>query len=134
MKEKAELVRGWLRKAEGDGLAMDVTLRARALEAACFHAQQAAEKHLKAFLTHKEVPFPYTHNLTRLVELCARVDSEFRSLLPQVEPLTPYAVRPRYDPSFSPTKEDADWARSAALAVRDFVLARLSKDILSTKE
>jgi HEPN domain-containing protein len=69
MKEKAELVLGWLRKAQSDGVALDVTLRARALDAACFHAQQVAEKCLKAFLTHYEVPFPYTHNLTKLVEL-----------------------------------------------------------------
>jgi HEPN domain-containing protein len=60
MKGKAELVLGWLRKAESDNVALDLTLRARALDAACFHAQQAAEKYLKAFLTHHELPFPYT--------------------------------------------------------------------------
>jgi hypothetical protein len=31
-----------------------------------------------------------------------RVDAHFRALLPQVEPLTPYAVRLRYDDSFWP--------------------------------
>jgi HEPN domain-containing protein len=116
MKEKAELVRGWVRKGDGDRLALDVTLRAGALEAACFHAQQAVEKYLKAFLTHRGVPFPYSHNLAKLVELCAGVDSEFRSLLPTVEPPTPFAVRPRYDPSFSPSERIADESRSAALA------------------
>jgi hypothetical protein len=34
MKEKAELVLGWLRKAQSDSVALDVTLRARALDAA----------------------------------------------------------------------------------------------------
>jgi HEPN domain-containing protein len=86
MKEKAELVRGWLRKAQSDEVALDVTLCARALDVACFHAQQAAEKYLKAFLTYHEAPFPYTHNLSKLVELCAQIDSDFRSLVPQVEP------------------------------------------------
>jgi HEPN domain-containing protein len=74
MKEKAELVLGWLRKAESDTVALDLTLRARTLDAACFHAQQATEEYLKAFLTYYEAPFPYTHNLTKLVELCAQVD------------------------------------------------------------
>lgn len=118
------MVRGGLRKAESDTLALDVTLRSGALDAACFHAQQAAEKYLKAFLTQEDVTFPYTHNLTRLIELCAGIDADFRSLLPRVEPLTPYA---RYDPSFSPTREAAEESRSAAQAVREFVLNRLSK-------
>jgi HEPN domain-containing protein len=134
MKEKAELVLGWLRKAQSDGVALDVTLRARALDAACFHAQQVAEKYLKAFLTHHEVPFPYTHNLTKLVELCAQIDIEFRSLLPQVEPLTPYAVRPRYDASFWPNQEAAEEARSSARAVLEFVLHRLPDDIRKAAE
>lgn len=129
MKEGAELVLGWLRKAQSDSVALEATLRATALDAACFHAQQAAEKYLKAFLTHHDAPFPYTHNLAKLLELCARIDASFRSLLPRVEPLTPYAVRPRYDASFWPSQEAAEEARSAALAVREFVLARLPKPL-----
>jgi HEPN domain-containing protein len=129
MKEKVEPVVGWLRKAQSESVALDATLRARALDAACFHAQQGVEKYLKAFLTHHEVPFPYTHNLTKLVELCAQVDTNFRSLLPQVEPLTPYAVRPRYDASFWPSQETAEEARSSAHAVLEFVPQRLPDDL-----
>lgn len=55
MKERAELVLGWLRKAQSESVALDATLGATALDAACFHAQQAAEKYLKAFLTHHDV-------------------------------------------------------------------------------
>jgi HEPN domain-containing protein len=58
MKGKAELVRGWLRKAFSDLAALDASLQADALDAACFHAQQAAEKFLKAFLIHNAVDFP----------------------------------------------------------------------------
>jgi HEPN domain-containing protein len=105
------------------------TLRARALDAACFHAQQAVEKYLKAFLTHHEATFPYTHNLAKLLDLCVRIDDVFQSLLPQIEPLTPYAVRLRYDSSFWPSAEAAEEARSAALAVRQIVLARLPKPL-----
>ena len=134
MKEKAELVLGWLRKAQSDGVALDVTLRARALDAACFHAQQAVEKYLKAFLTHHEATFPYTHNLSKLVELCIAIDPDFRSLLPQAESLTPYAVRPRYDASFWPSQEAAEAAQSSALAVREFVLHRMPDDIKKATE
>ncbi len=50
MKDAAELARGLLRKGKGDRIAMEACLGGRALDAACFHAQQAAEKCLKAFL------------------------------------------------------------------------------------
>ncbi len=33
-----------------------------------FHAQQCAEKYLKAYLVFKGVDFPYTHDIFRLLE------------------------------------------------------------------
>jgi HEPN domain-containing protein len=36
-----------------------------------YHAQQRAEKHLKAYLVFHAVDSPYTHSLSRLLELCA---------------------------------------------------------------
>jgi HEPN domain-containing protein len=125
MKDAAELSRGLLRKAASDRAAMEASLAARALDAACFHAQQMAEKCLKGFLAHHRVTFPYTHNLTKLVEMAAAIDSTFRTLLPTVAPLTPYAVELRYDDSFWPTQQVAEEARSAALTVLQFVLDRL---------
>lgn len=47
---------------------------------AVYHAQQAAEKALKGFLTWHERVFRKTHNLVELGEVCA-------DLLPQIEPL-----------------------------------------------
>jgi len=129
MKEKADLVRGLLRKAHSDVLALEASLNAGALDAGCFHAQQAAEKHLKAFLVHNGVAFPFTHNLSKLAELCAGSDPSFRSILPLVEPLTPYAVELRYDEEFWPAAEVAQAARSAALAVKEFVLQRLPPEL-----
>ena len=104
MKERADLVAGWLKKAESDLLAVEATLHAAALDAACFHAQQAAEKFLKAFLCHTGRDFPHSHNLAKLVELCRRADSSFPDLRSVVEPLTPYAVELRYDQEFWPTQ------------------------------
>jgi len=130
MKNNSDLVRGWLKKARSDELALDASVGAGALDAACFHAQQPAEKHLKAFLTHRVVDFPFVHNLSKLVELCASLDPSFQSLLPTVEPLTPYAVELRYDHDFWPSREEAEEARSLALAVRDFVLRKLPNEIV----
>jgi HEPN domain-containing protein len=129
MKDAAELCRGLVRKAQSDRAAMDASLAAKVFDAACFHAQQVAEKCLKAFLAHRGVMFPYTHNLTKLVEMSVGIDAIFRSLLPVVAPLTPYAVELRYDDSFWPSEDVAEEARSSALAVLRFVLERLPADI-----
>jgi len=125
MKKKTDLVRGWLRKAQSDMVAMDASLNAGALDAACFHAQQAAEKYLKAYLIQADVEFPPTHNLVKLADLCREVESSFESLLPVVEPLTPYAVELRYDADFWPSVGVANEARSCASTVRALVLKLL---------
>ncbi len=134
MKDAAELCCGLLRKSKSDRIAMEASLAAQALDAACFHAQQMAEKCLKAFLAHRGVAFPYTHNLTKLIEMGAGFDASFRSLLPSVAPLTPYAVELRYDDSFWPSQQVAEEARASALAVLQFVLDRLPADIAKAAE
>jgi HEPN domain-containing protein len=134
MKDPAELSAGLLRKARNDRIVMEASLAAGALDAACFHAQQLVEKCLKAFLAHRSVVFPYTHNLTKLIDTCAGLDPTFSSLLPAVAPLTPYAVELRYDDSFWPSQQVTEEARSSALAVVQFVLDRLPGDISRSAE
>lgn len=60
-----------------------------------YHAQQCAEKYLKAFLVYKNVDFPYTHNLSRLLELCLPYGNWVEKLK-SAEELTPFAVTARY--------------------------------------
>ena len=55
-----ELTREWIEKAEGDWRTSARELRARRhpnYDAVCFHAQQAAEKYLKAFCKKTEHSF-----------------------------------------------------------------------------
>jgi HEPN domain-containing protein len=132
MKGKADVVRGWLRKAASDIVTLEAALGAGSLDGACFHAQQAAEKYLKGFLAFHDMPFPYTHNLGDLTELCAEIDILFRSLTPAASELTPYAVRLRSDDSFWPTLDMAKQARASALAIRDLVLGHLPKEIVDS--
>jgi len=60
----------WLRHAWSD---LELARMARnskiLLEDLCFHAQQAAEKSIKAVLISKSVPFPKTHNIRTLLDL-----------------------------------------------------------------
>jgi HEPN domain-containing protein len=128
MKQRADVVRGWLRKASSGAAAVESLLKGGNLDATCFHAQQAAEKYLKAFLTYHAREFPFTHNLAELVELCTTVDTSFRSLASDLAPLTPYAAELRYDDAFAPSREVAQQARNSALRARDFVVSRLPEE------
>lgn len=91
-----------------------------------YHAQQCAEKHLKAYLVFRRVDFPYTHNLSRLLELCAE-SGGWTEPLQDAEELTPFATAVRY-PGLeeSVTREDALRSIEIAARVRDTV-----RDVLS---
>jgi HEPN domain-containing protein len=130
MREPVDLTRGWIKKAQSDLAAVDALIAARSFDTACFHAQQAAEKYLKAFLTHYGVTFPATHNLAKLVELGARTDESLRTLTATVEPLTPYAVETRYDAQFWPSRDVAENARLLAKTVEQAVLSRLPAGVI----
>lgn len=65
-------------------------------EQICFHAQQAAEKALKAILLAREVDFPFTHDLEELLTIFPAAGIAIPSELQEVGALTPYAVETRY--------------------------------------
>ncbi len=60
----------WLRHAYSDlALARTTPLPPILFEDLCFHAQQAAEKAIKAILVAYNIPVPRTHNLRTLFDL-----------------------------------------------------------------
>lgn len=61
----------WVRKAENDLRNIELVLPAEdaPFDTVCFHAQQAAEKYLKALLTVHGRPFGKTHDLFQLLSL-----------------------------------------------------------------
>ncbi|MFQ6098037.1 MAG: HEPN domain-containing protein, partial [Armatimonadota bacterium] len=64
---KREFVRQWVAKAASHlGVARHLLSDGSPyVEVICFHAQQAAEKYLKAFLVERQIEFPKTHDLGR---------------------------------------------------------------------
>lgn len=124
MKGKPDLVTGWLRKAASDLVAMRASALAGSLDAACFHAQQAAEKYLKAYLIDQDQAIPHTPNLYKLFALCSEFDPAFRDLIDTADLLTPFAVEARYDTEFWPTSEMLEQAEVAANRIARFVSAR----------
>ena len=93
-------------------------------DAACFHAQQTAEKYLKAFLQEHGAAFPKIHSLIELLELCLPLDASFEFQRDLLVRLDRYAVRCRY-PGESADKDEARQAFQAVKAVRAFVRGKL---------
>jgi len=125
---RRDLVRQWVAKAAGDLAVASLVLSeaTSALWAAGFHAQQAVEKYLKAFLVHHQIEFPKTHNLGVLLDLIQRADGSIAAALCEATALNPYGVDVRY-PEDSPevTPEDAQRAVALAEKVRDTILPAL---------
>jgi HEPN domain-containing protein len=96
----------WLRHARSDlALAVAVGPVGDVLaETLCFHAQQAAEKALKAVLINVGVEFPRTHSLRLLVDL---LPSKLRTepMPESAVTLTDYAVTVRYPGEIEPIGE-----------------------------
>lgn len=94
--EVLRVLRRWLRYAGDDLKAAEVLLEQNSVpRAACFHAQQAAEKSIKAIFVFLQVDFPFTHNLNRLRDQLPEgwaVKEEF----PDLAALSDWAVEPRY--------------------------------------
>ena len=125
---KAEIVRQWIRKAQTDLAAAEVLiLRDPPLPyPACFHAQQAAEKYLKAFLTWQQVEFPRTHALGELLDLVSQADKDLAASLSGVTGLNPYGVEVRYPGDIpEPNRQQAEEALELAQSVRKAVLSAL---------
>ena len=126
-------VRAWLSKAGKDLGAAEYELQADPpfSDDIVFHAQQAAEKSLKAFLSWHRVPFRKTHNLIELGEACCQIDGSLEPLLRRAAPLTEYAWKFRYpgDPEEATTEEAAE-ALATSREVFDTVLRCLPSEVL----
>ena len=97
---------------------------------AVFHYQQAAEKALKGFLTWRDQPFQWTHDLLQLIGQCEQLDASFIQLHDAAMRLTPYASEFRYPADTEePTPEDTAIAAQQAEAVMSFVRARLPREV-----
>ncbi len=117
----------WVQKAEDDFIVAQKMFRARkhpVYDAVCFHAQQCAEKYLKAYLQEHDRGVPKIHKLLELLKLCKEVDTTLEILLPDLKELERFSVDVRY-PGVSAEKDEARIAFRAARAVREFLKQKL---------
>jgi HEPN domain-containing protein len=91
-----------------------------------FHAQQSAEKYLKALLTRHQIEFPKTHVIRRLLILLEPVDPVMVEALDEANWLSPFGAEIRYpgDRAEALPGEEVR-ARQLAQKVRDAVMAVL---------
>jgi HEPN domain-containing protein len=92
------MVREWLKKADEDLAVAEYLVSSDRpyFGAVGFHAQQATEKYLKAFLVCHQVEFPKTHDLDELLDLAAKVADPLVDSLREVSVLSVYGVETRY--------------------------------------
>lgn len=118
-------VAGWLAKAQSDLRMCELAVGADnpMWDQACFHAQQCAEKVLKALLVACEMEVPRSHDLIFLLGRLRAAYPGIDALEEAAALLTQHGVAPRY-PGYlaSETEEDALMATENARALRDFVL------------
>jgi HEPN domain-containing protein len=97
----------WVAKAEGDWDVREYRARQRPnYDAACFHAQQCAEKYLKARLEEATIAFGRTPNLISLLTLVLPIEPTWTILQPHLTALNIYSVAFRY-PGSSATRSNA---------------------------
>jgi HEPN domain-containing protein len=72
----------------------------------CFDCQQAVEKSLKALLVGLDVVFPWSHSISRLIELLEQGGTEVPDGLKGSTALTDYAVTARYPGSHEPVDRE----------------------------
>ena len=130
------VVRGWVDKAENDLKNAEITLRAGEecpTDTVAFHAQQCAEKYLKAYLAYRGTEFPRIHDIGELIALAAGL----RVPLPVEEQrrLTAYATVTRYPGDYEAVSlAEAKRAVAMARRVRRAVRQNLPLEVLRRRK
>jgi len=116
----------WLTKAREDFQAAQVLLAAGLTDTACFHAQQAAEKCLKALLEENQEHIPKTHDLNTLIDRFASRLVPSAAVVSAASMLTSFAVEIRY-PGTDADIVDARDALNSATEIMDWTIAILDQ-------
>ena len=126
--EHLALVRQWVALAEEDltNAAHTLTLEENCpLTTVCFHAQQAVEKYLKAYLLYCTIPFPRIHDISELYILLP-ADLQLPISAEEQQRLSDYAVTNRYPGQWEPLeRDDAEEALKVAKRVQSALRPKL---------
>ena len=106
----------WIQYARGDLALAQVPLPEDSFyELLCFHAQQAAEKSIKAVLVNRGIAFPKIHIIERLIDLLPEDVSKIPELS-QSAKLSVYATVLRYPGDVSESVDEEEYQEAVRLA------------------
>lgn len=121
-------VADWIARADEDIYTAELLLKEKgAPNQICFHAQQAAEKYLKAFLAFYEKHIRKIHDLDSLSAECYEIDHSFSEIRADGTYLTGFYLGARYPgdmPEFD--LEEGKKALESAKRIKSFVLTKIS--------
>lgn len=111
----------WIAKAEGDFAMMERECQVQEdpnYDGICFHAQQCAEKYLKARLCEADISFGKIHDLVALLEQVLSIEPEWETFREDLAYLSDFSVTFRY-PGESADSESAFDAQRRCRLFRD---------------
>lgn len=121
-------IKDWLFFAEEDIKLARISFNGGIYHGTCFHAQQAAEKAIKAYLLFKNQRVPKIHSLTGLLDLDDEIKRDFIEFSEEVEFLDQFYIPTRYPDAFPgslpeglPNKNDGEKALEGAERILNFV-------------
>jgi len=132
-KNKEDIVNSWVKKADRD---LEVAKRELELtdpltDIIYFHAQQAAEKYMKAYLIWLDIEFQKTHDVEDLVVVASKKDPPILKLKDSGAELSAFAVEARYPEFEEPSLIDTKNAVEVAKKFKKFIKKKISEN--STK-
>ena len=126
-----EYIQQWLFRANEDINVLDNLFTSDPKNFAstiCFHAHQAVEKFLKAFLIMHDIDFPKTHDLDFLLSECIKIDNTGLQDI-KLKSLTDFGVSVRYpDDFYIPDQKETIYYRDIAIEVKIIVEAKINFD------
>ena len=114
----------WLQKSNDDLKAAELLLQGgQVFNIVAFHAQQSAEKSLKAFLLFKEGILSEGHSLPKLLQKCITYEPEFVQYKDSVHILNSFYIETRYpaEEELNVKEEDAKNALGIARSIFEYV-------------
>ena len=127
-RDKSDYIKNWLFRADEDIAVINNLIRSGTTNytsTICFHAQQAVEKYLKAFLAFHDIDFPRTHDLDFLLIECQKIDEEDFDI--NLKSLTDFGVSIRYpDDFYIPDEKEALDYQDIALEIKGIVKKKIN--------
>jgi len=127
MPNNIKLAKEWITKSQNDFESAQILYREDGpTDSLCFHCQQSAEKILKSFLVFNKKEFPKIHDLIHLLNLCGKIDANFKNLEDEVSFLNRYYIESRYPPEVAVySKTECREAIECAEKITQFVIRKI---------